>query len=146
MATDSQAPDKREKVALRPGFHLTDWLRFHEKRQPSVRILTPITREELAAHRSEHDCWTCINGHVYDISHYIPYHPGGNKIKLGAGKDCTALFNKYHSWVNADQILKKCLIGRLADEEKPDTIAENKKEDEDEGRKSPSLLSFFLHK
>jgi len=34
----------------------------------------------------------------------------------GAGKDCTALFDKYHKWVNCESILGKCLLGVLADE------------------------------
>ncbi len=32
----------------------------------------------------------------------------------GAGRDCTELFQKYHAWVNADMLLKECLIGMLA--------------------------------
>ena len=43
------------------------------------------------------------------------FHPGGTKfLMMAAGKDGTALFNKYHRWVNADMILKKTLVGRLA--------------------------------
>lgn len=38
------------------------------------------------------DCWTLVNGRVYDVTNYIPYHPGGKKIMLGAGKDATQLF------------------------------------------------------
>ncbi len=37
-----------------------------------------------------------------------------------AGKDGTALFNKYHPWVNVRALLGKCLIGRLVESiEKP---------------------------
>ena len=31
----------------------------------------------------------------------------------GAGKDCTALFNQFHAWVNVESMLAKCLIGTL---------------------------------
>jgi hypothetical protein len=33
-----------------------------------------------------------------------------------AGKDGTKLFDKYHSWVNIDFIMEKCLIGFLKTE------------------------------
>jgi hypothetical protein len=33
-----------------------------------------------------------------------------------AGKDGTKLFDKYHSWVNIDFIMEKCLIGYLKTE------------------------------
>jgi len=36
-----------------------------------------ITKEELAKHGSERDCWVAINGFVYDVSRFLPEHPGG---------------------------------------------------------------------
>lgn len=52
---------------------------------------------------------------VYNITPYINFHPGGEDwIMKGAGRDSSALFNKYHAWVNADMLLEKCLIGLLA--------------------------------
>ncbi|KRX09991.1 Cytochrome b5-like heme/steroid binding domain [Pseudocohnilembus persalinus] len=69
------------------------------------------TPDEIAQHSEAHDCWTVYQGKVYDITNYIRYHPGGQKIMLGAGKDCTALFTKYHSWVNGSFILQKYQVG-----------------------------------
>ena len=46
---------------------------------------------------------------------------------LGAGKDCTDIFNRYHAWVNCDQILSKCLVGYLIEEEQ--TIREDEEEE-----------------
>ena len=52
---------------------------------------------------------------VYNITRYLKFHPGGvDWIMKGAGRDCTVLFQKYHAWVNADMLLKECLIGMLA--------------------------------
>lgn len=31
-----------------------------------------------------------------------------------AGRDGTALFNKYHSWVNPERLLENCMIGILS--------------------------------
>jgi predicted heme/steroid binding protein len=50
------------------------------------------TQEEVALHDKESDCWTIINGSVYDITTYVPRHPGGDEILLACGTDSTTLF------------------------------------------------------
>jgi cytochrome b involved in lipid metabolism len=52
-----------------------------------------ITKADVATHNSESDCWTIIDGSVYDITSYIPRHPGGDNILSACGTDGTALFN-----------------------------------------------------
>jgi cytochrome b involved in lipid metabolism len=135
MASDTRAPKTnegkvREKVALKPGFHLTDWMRL----QQSMTKPTPspnISPSELAKHNSEYDMWTAYQGKVYNITNYVAYHPGGASIlKKGAGKDCTDLFNKYHRWVNIESILAKCYIGILGSEIK--AIREDDEDGEEE--------------
>lgn len=59
------------------------------------------TIEDVGKHNKEDDCWTILNGRIYDVSQYAKVHPGGRKIFLGKGKDCTNLYNQYHPWVNA---------------------------------------------
>jgi cytochrome-b5 reductase len=45
----------------------------------------------------------------------MKYHPGGiDELMRGAGKNSTNLFNDVHPWVNYENMLKKCEIGRLA--------------------------------
>lgn len=52
---------------------------------------------------------------VYNVTPYLKFHPGGvDYLMLGAGKDATALFNKYHWWVNIDMMMNSCLVGLLA--------------------------------
>jgi Cytochrome b5-like Heme/Steroid binding domain len=52
---------------------------------------------------------------VYNVTPYLRFHPGGvDYLMLGAGKDATALFNKYHRWVNVDMMMSSCLVGLLA--------------------------------
>ena len=42
------------------------------------------TLEEIAEHSSEDDCWLAIEGIVYDISEFLPEHPGGGDIVVDA--------------------------------------------------------------
>lgn len=59
-----------------------------------------------------------LRGKVYNITAYIPFHPGGEKELLRcAGKDGTNLFDKTHPWVNVEGMLDECLIGILVSEE-----------------------------
>jgi cytochrome b involved in lipid metabolism len=83
------------------------------------------TEEEVAQHTSGDDCWTIIGDSVYDITSYIPRHPGGSEILLACGVDGSSLFNQRqdekgnaigsgtpHGSNAADQ-LAKLLIGSL---------------------------------
>jgi cytochrome b involved in lipid metabolism len=119
MASDTQKPtSSRAKVMLKPGFHLVDWMRQMQAIKGMSGKLRKISCRELAEHKSQFDCWTAYKGKVYNITQYLPYHPGGIPVLMqAAGKDCTALFNKYHSWVNAESMLSKCIIGVMMTEE-----------------------------
>ena len=132
MATDIRPPrPNREKVMLKPGFHLVDWMKLTQvsKDMRDGGPLRKISAAELSEHKSQFDCWTAYKGKVYNITQYIAYHPGGAPLLMeGAGKDCTVLFNKYHAWVNAESMLSKCLIGVLMSEEP--TIPEGEENDE----------------
>eukprot|EP01041_Mallomonas_annulata_P011680 gene11680-24463_t len=127
MASDILPPSEskgriREKVALKAGFHLTDWMRLCQSGQNlsgrKDSSLRKIHLAELQEHKSKFDCWTAHNGKIYNITQYLDFHPGGVTILMqAAGKDCTALFDKYHKWVNIESLLSKCLIGYLIEDE-----------------------------
>jgi len=51
------------------------------------------TLEEVAKHNNEDDCWTVIDGGIYDITSYIPRHPGDSEILRACGTDGSSLFN-----------------------------------------------------
>ncbi|KAI5967039.1 hypothetical protein KGF57_000467 [Candida theae] len=120
--TPSPQARARQKVVLQPGHSPLDWANLN-RTQPKhlLRGVDPSTpppqyvkvnKEELKKHKSRSDCWTCINGKVFNITPYINFHPGGvEEIMKCAGRDGTSLFNKYHSWVNADRMLENCIIG-----------------------------------
>lgn len=72
------------------------------------------TITEVAKHNKKTDAWMIINNKVYNITEWIPNHPGGNIILKGIGKDATYLFENLHKHgVYANKILKKYYIGKL---------------------------------
>ena len=53
-----------------------------------------ITPQELAEHKTLSSAWLSLNGIVYDVTVYINYHPGGQIMLQGCGKECSDLFSK----------------------------------------------------
>ena len=67
--------------------------------------------------RKGRDVWTSYQGKVYNITPYVPFHPGGKgELLRGAGKDSANLILEVHPWVNWDAILGECLVGILVAE------------------------------
>ena len=98
---------KRNKAKLRKGFALHDWTRLlkssRDLAQRKGAPLRNITPEEIAKHSTVYDGWISLHGKVYNISPYLHYHPGGVPImEVCLGKDASALFDKYHRWVNIE--------------------------------------------
>ncbi|KAM9353397.1 cytochrome b5 reductase 4 isoform 2-T2 [Symphorus nematophorus] len=108
----------RNKVALKPGHSLMDWIRFSKSGKDLTGLrgrLIEVTPEELKKHNTRDDCWTCIRGMVYNVTPYMDYHPGGEEeLMRAAGIDGTELFDQVHRWVNYESMLKECLVGRMA--------------------------------
>ena len=58
---------------------------------------TKYSRADVAKHSKPSDCWTIINGKVYDLTKWIDRHPGGPAvIEMICGKDGTGAFNGQH--------------------------------------------------
>ena len=73
------------------------------------------TKEEVAKHNTRKSAWIIIEKKVYDVTKWIPLHPGGEIIMKGVGKDATKLFNGgQHPPYVKETILPKFYIGDLA--------------------------------
>lgn len=105
------------KTPLAPGHSPMDWAALTQSgadlRQGKTK-LERFTELQLQEHKSLDDMWMAINGKVYNVTPYIPFHPGGKyQLLRGGGKDATKLFQEIHPWVNVDIMLEKCFIGYL---------------------------------
>jgi hypothetical protein len=56
-----------------------------------------ITMADVASHSNATNCWAVINGAVYDLTSWIPEHPGGQQAILQlCGTDGSEKFNNKH--------------------------------------------------
>ena len=57
-----------------------------------------MTMSEVAQHHSMNDCYLAINGKVYNVTPYMPYHPAGASIIARyCGQEVTGIFAQIHS-------------------------------------------------
>lgn len=121
---------------MEPGHSPLDWARLAQSPTsdlrglpadaPYLRVTPSMLKQQNG--RKGRDAWSVFGGKVYNISPYIPFHPGGGpELLRGAGKDGTRLFAEVHPWVNYETMLQSCLIGLLVDEHE----AENQMEEMD---------------
>ncbi|KUI68933.1 Cytochrome b2, mitochondrial [Cytospora mali] len=67
-----------------------------------------LTGAEVAKHSTQQDCWVIVHGKAYDVTDFLPEHPGGMKIILKyAGKDATEEFDPIHPPDTLDKYLDK---------------------------------------
>jgi cytochrome b involved in lipid metabolism len=91
--------------------------------QKPVSTNLPLTSDEVKKHNSASDCWSIIDGVVYDLSNWVDSHPGGSsRITAICGKDGTSNFLGQHNNSNsAKSRLKGFELGKLEAAAKPAT-------------------------
>lgn len=61
----------------------------------------------VAKHTSPDSCWVVLHGNVYDVTDFLPEHPGGSRIILQlAGRDATAEYDPIHPPGTLEENLK----------------------------------------
>ncbi|EAA30578.1 hypothetical protein NCU06051 [Neurospora crassa OR74A] len=131
--THSTKPAKPSRaVVLTPGHSPLDWARLSghptadlrglPKDTPYLRVTPSLLRKMTG--RKGKDAWMVLGGRVYNITPYIPFHPGGEpELLKGAGRDGTKLFGEIHPWVNYEGMLAACLVGIYVSEEDGEAAA-----------------------
>ncbi|KAH6615436.1 hypothetical protein B0J18DRAFT_437329 [Chaetomium sp. MPI-SDFR-AT-0129] len=131
--THSSKPNKPSRaVVLSPGHSPLDWARLTGHPASDLRGLpagspylrvTPSMLKKMTGRKGK-DAWTVLGGRVYNITPYLPFHPGGEpELLRGAGRDGTKLFGEIHPWVNYEGMLAACLVGISVSEDEADEQA-----------------------
>jgi hypothetical protein len=92
------------------------------------------TAAEVLKHSTGNDCWSVINGVVYDLTSYVTSHPGGaNLIKAICGKDGTSSFSGQHAGASKpNNILAAFALGPLVSGSNlPEATVRGEEEDDD---------------
>ncbi|CAJ2501014.1 Uu.00g038670.m01.CDS01 [Anthostomella pinea] len=81
-----------------------------------------ISAEEVIKHTTPESCWVVLYGNVYDVTSFLPSHPGGSKIILQlAGRDATEEYDPIHPPGTLEENLKpEAKLGRVD----PDTLVQ----------------------
>jgi len=77
-----------------------------------------LTSSEIKKHNSRDDCWSIVNGKVYNLTSFVQQHPGGIElISSICGIDGTAAFSSQHgSSAKPNNALAGLLLGSLGAE------------------------------
>ncbi|KAJ4171356.1 hypothetical protein NW754_013125 [Fusarium falciforme] len=93
---------------------------------------------EVAEHNSAKSCWVIVHGKAYDVTDFLPDHPGGSKIILRyAGKDATDEFDPVHPPDTLEKYLDKSK--HLGPVDMSTVKEEEKEEDPDEAERLERL-------
>ncbi|OTB07602.1 hypothetical protein M426DRAFT_241020 [Hypoxylon sp. CI-4A] len=84
-----------------------------------------ISAEEVVKHTTSESCWVVLYGNVYDVTEFLPSHPGGSRIILQlAGRDATEEYDPIHPPGTLEENLKpEAKLGRID----PQTIVQTSK-------------------
>ncbi|KAG9994820.1 hypothetical protein KCU78_g18246, partial [Aureobasidium melanogenum] len=69
----------------------------------------------VSQHRTEDSCWVILYGNVYDVTKFVPEHPGGAKIILQlAGQDATEEYDPIHPpGILEETLAPECKLGTI---------------------------------
>jgi cytochrome b involved in lipid metabolism len=131
-----KTPNARGKVLLSPGHSPLDWATLLKSGtnlsgvQSLMRVTPSMLKEKNG--RKGRPAWSSYQGKVYNISPYLPFHPGGEgELKRAAGKDGTKLFMEVHPWVNWENMMGECMVGIMVAEEQASVQLRSSLEDMD---------------
>lgn len=114
QSTEIVSPSQAPATSLAPSSTPTATPTLTPKATPST-VSGTFSAAQVAAHNSQSSCYSIIGGSVYDLTTYIPKHPGGSREILDiCGKDGSALFEAQHGGsAKQANILATLKIGTL---------------------------------
>ncbi|KAM5461601.1 putative L-lactate dehydrogenase (cytochrome) [Microsporum ferrugineum] len=105
-----------------------------------------IDADEVAKHNRTDSCWVVLYGKVYDVTDFLPSHPGGANIILQlAGKDATEEYDPIHPTGTLEESLpSKALIGTV-DAKSLAKLAPKRAKAEEKPTEGPPPVSTLLN-
>lgn len=110
----------RGKILLSPGHSPMDWAALARDSNlagvPTLQRVTPSQLKTMTGRKGK-PAWSSYHGKVYNITPYLPFHPGGEpELMKAAGRDGGKLFMEVHPWVNWEGMMGSCVVGILVGE------------------------------
>ncbi|TAQ83562.1 hypothetical protein B7494_g8116 [Chlorociboria aeruginascens] len=98
---------------------------------------------KVAKHNTSESCWVSLYGDVWDVTEFLPSHPGGSKIILQlAGKDATDEYDPIHPPGTLEDSLKpEAKLGKIDGATLAEKEPDAKGKEEDDG--PPDLQSLL---
>ncbi|KAI8393625.1 FMN-dependent dehydrogenase-domain-containing protein [Radiomyces spectabilis] len=92
-----------------------------------------LSQKEVSQHNTKEDLWVIIHDKVYDLTQFLPDHPGGQSIILKyAGRDATNAFDPVHPpdiisrYLTADVCMGEIDVSTLENEQREETEEEKR--------------------
>ena len=79
--------------------------------ESEAEVVESFSEASVAQHATRSDCWTTVDGNVYDISKLIESTPGGDELIAACGTDGTELFDQRPDSQELKQELDQYLQG-----------------------------------
>ncbi|OAD72950.1 hypothetical protein PHYBLDRAFT_113126 [Phycomyces blakesleeanus NRRL 1555(-)] len=73
------------------------------------------TLKDVSKHNTKEDMWVVLHNKVYNVTAFVPAHPGSEDILItrAAGKDATEAFEDINHSELARETLEQFMIGQL---------------------------------
>jgi len=74
-----------------------------------------LSTSEIKKHNTKSDCWSIVNGNVYNLTSYVQKHPGGTAVIANiCGKDGSSSFtNQHNTQSKPNSVLTGFLLGAV---------------------------------
>jgi cytochrome b involved in lipid metabolism len=74
-----------------------------------------LSTSEIKKHNTKSDCWSIVNGKVYNLTPYVQKHPGGSAVIANiCGRDGTSSFtNQHNTQSKPNSVLSGFLLGAV---------------------------------
>ncbi|KAG9238368.1 FMN-dependent dehydrogenase-domain-containing protein [Amylocarpus encephaloides] len=102
---------------------------------------------EVAKHNKPDDCWVCLYGDIWDVTSFLPNHPGGSSIILKlSGRDATEDYDPIHPpGTLEDNLDPSAKLGKIDPDTLPKPQAESAEQEQEKEDVGPPDMQSLLN-